>query len=101
MTVVKNCSVVCASFGKVLRFKKEKWRCSIYATIQKGWYEVAGKEEDPEGLWSRSAKFCVLKVENVLCNYTKRVGIRLLEKNDLPRNGFCRKRRSFGEINKW
>jgi len=33
-----------------LRFKKEKWRCSIYSTIQKGWYEVAGKEEDPEGL---------------------------------------------------
>jgi hypothetical protein len=63
-----------------LRFKKEKWRCSIYATIQKGWYEVAGKEEDPEGLWSRSAKFCVLKVEKCFMQLYQRVGIRLLEK---------------------
>ena len=63
-------------------------------------YEVAGKEEDPEGLWSRSAKFCVLKAEkNDLCNYTKGL-VQGCWKNDLTRNGFGRKRRSFGEINK-
>ena len=50
---------------------KRKWRCFIYTTMPKGRHEVAGKEEDHEGLWSRSAKFCVLKVENVLCNYTE------------------------------
>ena len=38
-------------------------------------YQRAGMKllglNDHEGLWSRSAEFCVLKVENVLCNYTK------------------------------
>ena len=46
-----------------------KWRM-FYATMPTGRQEVAGKEEDHEGLWSRSAKFHGLKVENVLCNYT-------------------------------
>ena len=68
--------------------------------MPKGRHEVAGKEEDHEGLWSRSAKLCVLKVENVLCNYTKGL-VKGCWKNDLTRNGFGRKRRSFGEINKW
>jgi hypothetical protein len=50
---------------------KIKWRCVVSATLPTGWYEVAGKEEDHDRLWSRSAEFCDLKVENVLCNYTK------------------------------
>ena len=49
-------------------------------TIPMSRYEVAGKEEDPEGLWSRSAKFCVLKVERCVMPLYQRVGIRLLEK---------------------
>ena len=49
---------------KVLRFEK-KMEMFIYATMPKGRHEIAGKEEDHEGLWSRSANFYVLKVENV------------------------------------
>ena len=38
-------------------------------------------------------------MENVLCNYTKGL-VEGCWKTDLTRNGFGRKRRSFGEIDK-
>ena len=63
-------------------------------------HEVAGKEEDHEGLWSRNAKFCVLKVQKCFMQLYRRAGMRLLE-NDLTMKGYGRKRRSFGEINQW
>ena len=87
----------CASFAKFWDLKI-KWRCFTYATIPTGRYEVAGKEEDHDGLWSRSAEFCDLKVENVLCNYAN--GSAWGCWDWMTMKGYGRKRRSFGEINK-
>ena len=78
---------------KVWKENGDVWCMQLY---RRAGMRLLGKEEDHDGLWSRSAEFCGLKVENVLCNYANGPAWGCWDWMTLKDYGLTR--RSFGRI---
>ena len=67
--------------------------------MPKGRHEVAGKEEDHEGLWSRRQSLCFKNGVKMFYATIPKDWYEVVGKG-LTMKGYGQKRRSFGEINK-